>query len=81
MDDQLQGFLHNLLPLPKAGWAAEGVEGPALLPPPPGQGYEDLVVQNTDTAHSVLLMPVLEGSVDPEVSLEEWSEYTVQHWV
>ena len=79
--DQLRGSLHNSLPPPKAGWVVEGVErGPALLLPL-GQGYEVGQAQSKEMALSVLLKVDLQNSVDPEEFLEEWSEYTVQHWV
>lgn len=79
--DQLQVSLHNSQPLPTAGWVVEEVEQGPVLPPPPGQGYVAEEPHQKETAHSVPLMVDLQDSVDPEVSLEEWSEYTMLRWV
>lgn len=79
--DRLQVFLHNSPPLPTAGWVVEEVEQGPALPPPPGQGYVAEETQHTGAARSVPLAVDLQDSVHPEVSLEEWSECTVQRWV
>lgn len=79
--DRLQVFLHNSPPLPTAGWVVEEVEQGPALPPPPGQGYVAEEMQHTEAARSVPLAADLQDSVHPEVSLEEWSECTVQRWV
>ena len=78
--DQLQGSLHNSLPLPTAGWVVEGVKQGLAPPPPPGQGYVAEEARRTEPARSVPLTVALLDWVDPGVSLEEWSEYTVRRW-
>ena len=76
---QLQVSLHNLLPPPTAGWVVEEVEqGPA----PPRRGWvAEATHHSVEAARCVLRMEVLQDSVPPAESLEEWSEYTVQRWV
>lgn len=72
---------HDSLPLPTAGWVVEEVEqGPALLPPP-GRGGVAEETHHMETARSVPPTVDRQDFVHPEVSLEEWSEYTVRHLV
>ncbi|KAK5898090.1 hypothetical protein CgunFtcFv8_015537 [Champsocephalus gunnari] len=76
--DPLLVSLRNSWPLPTPGWGLEEVgQGPAL-PLPPGQGY---VAEETHHKETAGMIEVLWDSVDPEMSLEEWFECTVQRWV
>lgn len=79
---RLQVSLHNSLPPPTAGWAVEEVvQGPALPAPLRQEWVAEATHHRVEAARCVPRLEVLQDSVPPAESLEEWSGYKVRRWV